>query len=358
MPDIRFFPAPTPLSLGKIAELIGASLPPEADRQKVFKDVASLNEATNQDVSWAFISSKRAELKETKAGAVIVPEKFLSLVPQGCVALVVKDAQRSYGILANTFYPRRFEAGISPKAVVDETAQIGAGSRIEAGAVVGAGVVLGKRCLVEANAVIGENVVFGDDCTIGATATVSHCLAGNKVYIYPGAHIGQDGFGFSMTAEGPVKLPQLGRVIIGDDVEIGSCTTVDRGAMGDTKIGSGCRIDNLVQIGHNVKLGRCCVLVSQVGVAGSCSFGDFVVAGGQVGFAGHLKIGSGAKIAAQSGLMSDVSEKAVMMGSPAMPHLEYMRQVVALKGLTKKKDGKPKFSWKVFAYNFLRGKKG
>ena len=179
---------------------------------------------------------------------------------------------------------------------------------------------------------------MGDDCIVGANATISHCIAGSKVYIYPGAHIGQDGFGFAMSIKGPAKVPQLGRVIIGNDVEIGSGTTVDRGAMGDTVISDGCRIDNLVQVAHNVKLGRCCVIVSQVGIAGSCEFGDFVVAGGQVGFAGHLKIGTGAKIAAQSGLMNDVPAGAVLMGTPAVSRVEFMRQQIALQRLTKKKS--------------------
>ncbi len=356
MADTRFFRKKEALSLAEIAAVAEVILPTNADPEQLFFDVASLNEAKADQISWAFIPSVRDDLKKTKAGAVIVPEKFVSLVPQGCLALVSKDAHRSYGLLAQAFYPRVFEAGISPRAVVDETAVIGEGSRIEAGAVIGAHVKLGARTWVGANAVIEENVQMGDECTIGANATVSHCLAGNKVYIYPGAQIGQDGFGFAMSAKGPVKVPQLGRVIIEDDVEIGSCTTVDRGAMGDTIIGAGTRIDNLVQVAHNVKLGKCCVIVSQVGIAGSCSFGDFVVAGGQVGFAGHLNIGSGAQIAAQSGLMNDVPAGAVMMGSPAMPRMDYMRQVLALKNLTVKKDGKPQFSWKIFFYNLLHKK--
>lgn len=356
MADTRFFHKKEALSLAEIAAIAEVTLPADVDSARLFFDVASLNDATADQVSWAFIAGVRDDLKKTKAGAVIVPEKFASLVPQGCLALVSKDAHRSYGLLAQAFYPRVFAAGISPRAVIDETADIGEGARIEAGAVIGAHVKLGAGALIGANAVIGDGVQMGDDCTVGANATVSHCIAGNKVYIYPGAQVGQDGFGFAMSAKGPVKVPQLGRVVIGDDVEIGSCTTVDRGAMGDTVIGSGTRIDNLVQVAHNVKLGKCCVIVSQVGIAGSCTFGDFVVAGGQVGFAGHLNIGTGAQIAAQSGLMSDVPAGAVMMGSPAMPRMDYMRQVLALKNLTVKKDGKPKFSWKMFFYNLLHKK--
>lgn len=347
MADPRFFKKIDGLTLEQVASLGEVTLPDGADKARVFQDVAGLEEAGPNDISWAFIPKVREALKATKAGAVIVPEKFISFVPAGCVALVSKDPHRSYGLVASAFYPNRVEAFISDKAVIDETAELGDGCRVEAGAVIGARVKLGARCFVHPNAVISEGVQMGDDCVIGANATVSHCIAGDKVYIYPGCHIGQDGFGFAMSpATGPQKVPQLGRVIIGDDVEIGSSTCVDRGAMGDTVIGSGSRIDNLVQVAHNVKLGKCCVMVSQVGIAGSCSFGDFVVAGGQVGFAGHLKIGTGAQIAAQSGLMSDVPPGAILMGSPAVPHKEYMRQVLAIQGLTKKKDGKPKFSFK------------
>ncbi|MDY6407799.1 MAG: UDP-3-O-(3-hydroxymyristoyl)glucosamine N-acyltransferase, partial [Pseudomonadota bacterium] len=291
MADPRFFQKIASLSLAQIEAVGEVTLPADADKNKVFTDVAGLSEAGENDISWAFIPKAREDLKKTKAGAVIVPEKFLDCVPQGCIPLVAKDAHRSYGLVASAFYPRVFEAMISDRAYVDQTAKLGTGCRVEAGAYIGPNVVLGDGCLVGPNAVIEHDVQMGSLCTVGANATVSHCIAGNKVYIYPGCHIGQDGFGFAMSPEkGPQKVPQLGRVMIGDDVEIGSSTCVDRGAMGDTVIGSGSRIDNLVQVAHNVKLGRCCVMVSQVGIAGSCEFGDFVVAGGQAGFAGHLKI--------------------------------------------------------------------
>lgn len=337
MADSRFFHKVDGLTLAQIKAIGEVELPQDVDETRFFKDVASIDKATSEDISWAFIPAMREALQNTKAGAVIVPEKFLPLVPEGVIALVSKDAHRSYGLIASAFYPQTVEAFISDRATIHPSAKLGAGCRVEAGAFIGANVVLGDRCDIRANAVIEEGVQMGNDCIVGATATVSHCIAGHKVYIYPGAHIGQDGFGFAMSVKGPQKVPQLGRVVIGNDVEIGSSTTVDRGAMGDTVIGDGTRIDNLVQVAHNVKLGRCCVIVSQVGIAGSCEFGDFVVAGGQVGFAGHLKIGSGAQIAAQSGLMSDVPAGAVLMGSPAQPRMDYMRQQVALQQLVKKK---------------------
>ncbi len=357
MADARFFhKVEGGLTLTKIAEVGEVILPEGIDGNKVFQDVADLENATPDDVSWAFIPSVRDALKTTKAGAVIVPEKFKEFVPQGTIALISKDAHRSYGLVASAFYPRTFEPGISPSAHVDPTAQIGAGCRVAPGAVIGKNVVLGDGCDIHANAVLEEGVQMGALCTVGANATVSHCIAGNKVYIYPGAQIGQDGFGFAMSAEkGPQKCPQLGRVIIGDDVEISSCTTVDRGAMGDTIIGSGTRIDNLCQIAHNVKLGKCCVIVAQNGIAGSCEFGDFVVSGGQAGYAGHIKIGSGAQIAAQSGVISSVEPMKKMMGAPAQEGHEFMRQMVALRGLTKKKSEQVKADAKIWFWKkFLK----
>ena len=355
MADSRFFQKIEKLTLGDIAKIGDAALPEGADASRVFTDVAGLETADGNAVSWAFIPKVREVLAQTKAGAVVVPEKFLPFVPQGCIPLVAADPHRSYGLIAQAFYPRKLNPVISDKAVVDPSAKIGAGCQIDAGAVIGSAAEIGPNTHIGPNAVIGAGVVLGAECTVGAAATVSHCIAGSKVYIYPGAHIGQDGFGFAMSPKhGPTKVPQLGRVLIGDDVEIGSGTTVDRGAMSDTVIGSGTRIDNLVQVAHNVKLGKCNIMVSQVGIAGSCAFGDFVTAGGQAGFAGHLQIGTGATIAAQSGLMADVPAGATVMGSPAVPARDFMRQVLAIQSLGRKKDGASAFSWKMWALNMLQ----
>ena len=355
MADPRFFDKVDSLTLEQIIAVGEVTVSETVDKTSVFQNVAGLTEAGPNDVSWAFIPKAREDLKRTKAGAVIVPEKFLSYVPAGCIPLISKDPHRSYGLVAGAFYPTKVVPFISDKAYIDPAAKIGEGCRIEAGAFIGPHVVLGMGCSIGPNAVIERGVELGALCTVGANATVSHCIAGNKVYFYPGCHIGQDGFGFAMSpATGPQKVPQLGRVMIGDDVEIGSSTCVDRGAMGDTVIASGTRIDNLVQVAHNVKLGRCCVLVSQVGIAGSCEFGDFVVAGGQAGFAGHLKVGTGAQIGAQSGVMSEVAPGSILLGAPAVPHKDFMRQVLAIKKLTQTKEGKPKFSIKVWFYEKMK----
>ncbi|MFP4464344.1 MAG: UDP-3-O-(3-hydroxymyristoyl)glucosamine N-acyltransferase, partial [Alphaproteobacteria bacterium] len=201
---------------------------------------------------------------------------------------------------------------------------------------IGQGVEIGNQVWIEAGAVIQEGVKIGNRCRIGAGACVSHALIGDHVRLYPGVRVGQDGFGFAIDPAGHVKVPQLGRVIIEDHVEIGANTTIDRGAGPDTVIGQGTWIDNLVQIGHNVKIGRGCVIVAQVGISGSTIIEDFVAIGGQAGIAGHLRVGSGAKIAAQSGVMNNLEARKEYMGSPAFPKMQFFRHVAALNRLIKK----------------------
>jgi UDP-3-O-[3-hydroxymyristoyl] glucosamine N-acyltransferase len=181
--------------------------------------------------------------------------------------------------------------------------------------------------------VVGAGVVIGPDCRIGAHASLSHALLGARVTLHPGARVGQEGFGFATTKTGFATVPQLGRVILEDDVEVGANSTIDRGSAQDTVIGAGSRLDNLVQVGHNVRLGRCCVLVAQVGISGSTEVGDFVMMGGQAGLTGHLRIGDRARIGAKSGVMADVAAGAEMAGAPAMPAREFFRQIATLKRL-------------------------
>ncbi len=333
MADLQFFQKKGPFKLSELAQKAECQLIGE---DKEVYDVKGLTEAESNEISWAFLGKLKEDISNSKAGAIITNSNLKDYVPKGTSVLLSADPHRSYGIIADLFYPYEVVEKIHSSAVIDETAQIGAGCQIDAGVVVGKNVKIGRQCHLRANAVIGDGVEMGDGCIIGENASVLFTKMGHKVYIYPGARIGQDGFGFAMSPErGPMKVPQLGRVLIGNDVEIGANTTVDRGAMGDTIIGDGCRIDNLVQVAHNVHLGRCCVLVSQVGVAGSCHFGDFVVAGGQSGFAGHLNIGSGAQIGAQSGVMRDVDPMSTLLGSPAINGKDFMRLQVLMKKFIK-----------------------
>ena len=338
MPDSRFFKKAGAFTLKQLAEIGGCDLFKQEDAEKTVDNVNSLHDATSSDISFLLSKKYIGDLEKTKAGACIVHPDFVTSAPEGTAVLVSKEPYRSYGLIAAAFYPaeKRAATVVHPKAIVSESAKIGEGSRIDAGVVIGDNVTLGKNCHIRSNAVIGDNVVMGDDCIVGENASVLFTLAGNKVYIYPGARIGQDGFGFFMRPQGHTKIPQLGRVIIGNDVEIGANTTIDRGALDDTIIGDGSRLDNLVQFGHNVQTGKCCVIVSQVGVAGSTHLGDFVVLAGQVGVAGHLKIGSGTQIAGQSGVISDVGPGENLMGTPAMPIKDFMRQAATLKKLIKR----------------------
>ena len=242
-----------------------------------------------------------------------------------------------HGNLYGAAFSRRREAALElrpgrglERAHVHPQARLEPGVTVDPGAVIGLGARIGAGAVIGANAVIGPNVCIGRDSSIGATVTVFSALIGDRVIIHPGAHIGQDGFGFALGPQGHMKVPQIGRVIIQDDVEIAAGSTVDRGANRDTIIGEGTKIDNLVQIGHNVVIGRHCVLVAQSGVSGSCVLEDFAALGGRAGLAGHLHVGLGAQIAA--GPESCVTCPPANAGSnaPAKPSREFFREVLAV----------------------------
>jgi UDP-3-O-[3-hydroxymyristoyl] glucosamine N-acyltransferase len=341
MTDHRFFDRAGPYSLGELAGLTGARLWGEADGQRVFSDVAPLETAGSDDVTFLDNRKYVDAFIRSRAGAAFIDEKFAERAPAGMALLVTAEPYKAFARVAQAFYPappviarRAPSASIDPSATVPEDCEIGAHVVIEAGA------RLGARCQVGGNTVIGPAVELGEDCRIGANVTLSHCLIGSRVVLHPGVQIGQPGFGFAPDAQGPVKIPQLGRVVIGDDVDIGANTTVDRGSGHDTVIGPGTMIDNLVQIGHNVVLGRGCILAAQVGISGSTKLGDFVMVGGQAGFAGHLDIGSGARVAGTAGVMRDIAPGETVCGSPAVPIASFMRQVAILQRLAKKKDGR------------------
>ncbi len=343
MADRRFFDNAGPFTLAALAEIAEAELQPGADGTRRFADVAPLDSAGPDDVS--FLDNRRylGQFSASKAGACIVAPEFAERAPAGMLLLLTQRPYRGYAKVAQAFYPLpRPRPGVHASAVVDATASIGEGSEIGAGVAVGPGAEIGRGCRIEANAVIGEAVSVGDGTVIGPNVSLAYCRIGRACQIHAGARIGTRGFGFSMDPEGFVDVPQLGRVIVEDGVEIGANTTIDRGAGPDTVIGAGAKIDNLVQIGHNVRIGRGCVLVAQSGVAGSTVLQDFVAVAAQAGISGHLKIGAGAQIGAKSGVMRDIPGGMTVLGSPARPVREFFRLCALwdreLKARGKKKD--------------------
>ena len=338
MADPRFYAAKGPFSLHQLAEISGAVVHPASDPDRQIRDVAPLETAGAGDLSFLVNNRYVSAFSRSAAGACVIDANRVNDAPPGMALLVSENPYRSYALGAQAFYPAAASSGeISPDAMVDPSATIGHGTSVGNGAVVGARAEIGERCAIGPNAVIGEGVVVGDDCWIGACVSLAFCLIGSRVRIFAGARIGEDGFGFAPDPNVPVNVPQLGRVLIGNDVEIGANSAVDRGAGPDTVIGDGCRIDNLVQIGHNVELGRGCIIVAQVGISGSTKLGDHVVVGGQAGIAGHLTIGKGARIAAMSGIMRDVPENMSYAGFPAMPAKRWFRILATVQRLAQNK---------------------
>ena len=330
MADHRFFDRAGPYSLDALAALSGARLHNPDDGARVFHDVAPLETAGPGDVTFLDNRKYLEAFGRSRAGAAFVDARLAARAPAGMALLLADEPYKSFARAAQAFYPADpVVARRAPTALIDPSAAVPADCDIGAHVVIEAGARLGARCRVGPNTVIGAGVELGEDCRIGA-----------RVVLHPGVCIGQAGFGFAPDPERPVKVPQLGRVIIGDDVDIGANTTIDRGSGHDTVIGAGTMIDNLVQIGHNVVLGRGCVLAGQVGISGSTKLGDFVVAGGQVGLAGHLRIGNGARISAKSGVMRDVEAGATVGGNPAVGFTLFMKQVALLQRLARKKDGR------------------
>lgn len=305
------------------------------------RDVSPLETAGPEDLSFLENRKYIEAFVHSRAGAAFVDERTAGQAPSGMALLVTAEPYKAYALAAQAFYPAgQVIARRAPSAIIDAAAVVPEDCDIAPNVIIEQGARLGRRCCVGANTVIAAGVELGDDCRIGANVTLSHCVIGSRVVLHPGVRIGQDGFGFAPGPTVPIKVPQLGRVLIGDDVDIGANTTIDRGSGHDTVIGPGSMIDNLVQIGHNVVLGRCCVLAGQVGISGSTKLDDFVMVGGQGGLAGHLHIGSGARIAAKSGLMRDVPAGATVCGSPAVPLADFMRQTAVLQRLAKKQGGR------------------
>ncbi len=337
MIDNRFYKNNGPYSLKQICEICSASLQDESKSEVMINDMGSIFNGTEGEISFFFDKKKKESAAQIKTTACVTTKELAGFLPENVIVLISENPHESFIKLNRTMYSEIMpEPQISDKAVIAKTAKIGQNCYIGACAVIGENVEIGDNCYLEPNCVIADGCKLGNNCRVGSCANIMHAIIGNNVYIYGGARIGWDGFGFQTVAGQHKRIPQLGRVIIGNDVEIGANSCIDRGALDDTIIGDGVRIDNLVQVAHNDVLGRGCILVAQVGIAGSCTFGDYVVAGGQVGFADHLNIGSMAQIGAQSGVMRDVEPGASLMGSPAIGFRDFMKQTACVQKLWKK----------------------
>ena len=347
MTDRTFFRPQASLNLAAVAEACGVPLPDGADPHSVVTGAAPLESAGPDDLVYMDNARYGDALERTRAKACLVSKRFAARVPQTTLALVVRDPYRVYAGLLGRLHPDAMRpgslfaaAGVSPGAHVHPEACLEDDVRVDPGAVIGPGAEIGSGTVIGPGAVIGPGVCIGRGGSIGPGATLTHALVGNRVIVHPGARIGQDGFGFAMGAGGHLKVPQVGRVIVQDDVEIGANTTIDRGASRDTVIGEGTKIDNLVQIAHNVVIGRHCVIVSGCGISGSTTLEDYVVLGGQVGVVGHLRIGMGSQIAGSSNVNRDVPPGSRWGGTPAKPVRAWFRELTTIARLAERSAAK------------------
>ena len=343
MPDSAFFKNVGSFNILQLSEIAKAELDDDVDFDFIIEDIAPISIAEKKHITFLDNIKYKQDYLKTKAGVCIVHKDMKNQnKPDGVILLYSDNPYMSYARVASAFYPEKKNSNsISKRASISSSAKIGNNCTIDDGVVIKDNVSIGNDCYIGANVVIAENVKIGANTTIDMNVSLSHALIGDNVRIHTGVRIGQEGFGFASGSSGHMSVPQLGRVIIEDSANIGANTTIDRGSGPDTIIGKGVRIDNLVQIGHNVKIGKYCVIVAQTGISGSTEIDDFTILAGQVGVAGHLKIGKNVRFGAQSGVMRDVPDDAELLGTPAVPIKQFMRQIAAIARLvrpTKRKE--------------------
>lgn len=335
MPDPRFFEDLGPLSLGELARIAGAELAADAPAARAVAGVAVLAHAGPDQVT--FLTDKRHAqgLAASRAGACFMPAAAAALAPSGCVVLSTPNPQAAYALAAQRLHRPRTGGGaaLAPDASLEPGVELGAG------AVVGPGAQIGRGTRIGANTVIGPGVAIGRDCEIAANVTIGFALIGDRVRILAGAVIGEPGFGATAGPKGLIDIPQLGRVIIQDGVSIGANSTVDRGAFDDTVIGENTKIDNLVQIAHNVRIGRNCVMAAHTGVSGSVVVGDGAQFGGRAGVADHVNIGAGARVGAAAGVMKDIPPGETWGGMPARPIRHWLKETAWLARMASRRGG-------------------
>ncbi|MFK7866370.1 MAG: UDP-3-O-(3-hydroxymyristoyl)glucosamine N-acyltransferase [Alphaproteobacteria bacterium] len=341
MPEHGFFKPEQAISIKQVARLAEGQLSQTADPNQRIEDAAPLHRANQSMVSFVDNPKYVKALGTTKAGAVICSPAIASHVPNHISTILCEKPYRSFALVMGYFYPSPASTGnIHPSASIHASARIGSNVEIGAFAVIDADAVIAENCMIKPHAYIGKNVKIGKASSIGAGASIEYASIGNDCQIHAGVRIGTRGFGFAMDAGGNVEMPQVGAVMIGNHVEIGGNSTIDRGMYDDTVIGDHCRLDNLVQIAHNVILGKGCVLAAQTGISGSTVLGDHVVTGGQTGIAGHLKLGSNIMCAGKTGVTKNLNSNQIVAGFPAKPIKDWHRQQACLNMLATKKPSK------------------
>ena len=350
MAQPTFFESPPLSTLADIAALTGAHLADPSRGGEPVRGLASLEEAGPMHLTFYDNLKYAGQLASTKAGACMVSGRFEASVPAHVAVLRTAQPFREFVKVARVLHgdalrPQSWfgNAGIAPSAVIDPTARLEDGVVVDPLAVIGPNAEIGAGTIIGSAAVIGVNVRIGRDCNVGAHTAIQCALIGNNVLIHPGCSIGQDGYGFVFFGpDGHLKVPQTGRVLIQNDVEIGAGTTIDRGSLRDTVIGEGTKIDNQVQIGHNVTIGRHCLLAAQIGLAGSLTIGDNVALGAKVGINNHLHIGDGAQVTAMSGVKDDIPANGRWGGFFAKPTKQWFREIIAIERLVRDGTADPK----------------
>ena len=324
------------ITVRELAALVGGQFAKEAEASRLISGVAAAREAVEGDATFFGNPKYLAQIKATRATVVLVPPGFAE--PVAAIPVQVENPSLAFARLVELFSPPPVEMlpGIHPSAIVAPDVQLGENVCIQAGVVIEPGVRIGAGTTVGAGSYLGHGAVLGQDCQIAPRVTIgARCLVGDRVIIHSGAVLGSDGFGFEFSGGRHVKIPQIGIVQVENDVEIGANTTIDRARFGRTWIGEGTKIDNLVQIAHNVVIGKHCIIIAQVGISGSTRLGDYVTLAGQVGVAGHLEIGSHVIVTAQSGVSKALEKSGLYMGSPAHPAAEQRVQIARIGRLGK-----------------------
>ena len=341
-----FFDRARSLTVREIAALTGAEPVSGAILDRRITGVAALDRAFPTDLTFLEKPKYADQLRVSRTGVCLITERLRRGSPIHVSVLCARAPYQAFVAVARSLFGDALQpsslfsvTGIAPGAFVHPTARLESGVTVDPGAVIGPRAEIGTGTVIGAGAVIGPKVRIGRDCAIGAHVSLMHTLIGDRVIVHPGCRIGQDGFGYVMGAGGHTKVPQIGRVIIQDDVEIGANTTIDRGAIRDTVIGEGTKIDNLVQVGHNTQIGRHCIVVARTGISGSVTLGDFVVLAAGAGVKDHVTIGEGAQIAAVSNVYNDVPAGARWGGIRAKPVGEWMREMATLDSLARARRG-------------------